>query len=64
MLSIHNEEYNKFKDDTDKKINLINKKLNRLEDKINIIIDIQMNISIKKKIENIENNEEILKNRL
>ena len=70
MLSIHNDEYNKFKDDTDKKINLINKKLNRLEDKINIIIDnSDEHRVLNKKIENIEkmlliltgSNEEILK---
>lgn len=64
------EDYNDFKDCTNKKINLINKKLNRLEEKINIIIDNYDNHNqISKKIENIENllkiitgsNKEILK---
>ena len=71
MLFSQNEDYNEFKDDTNKKINLINKKLNRLEDKINIIIDNYENQHLlNKKIENIEktlliligSNEEILKN--
>jgi hypothetical protein len=70
MFSSENEDYNDFKDDTNKKINLINKKLNRLEDKINIIIDNYENQHLlNKKIENIEktlliligSNEEILK---
>lgn len=56
MISQNEEDYNDFKNVTNKKINLINTKLNRLEEKINRLIDnYEAQNIVYKRIDSIEN---------